>query len=245
MKSSKREGERARKLKSKYEKAELDDSEAKEAMSIALPYATDSCPYARRDLSKGLVKLFKSWSSRGNNVCLFKENFSAGALVQSATAVASVSLQFTLNLLGNLNSYIALFDQYRVQAVIVTATPTVFTNSGSPYTNYMPRLYSVLDYDDAALLTTINSAQQYDSCIVSPPCTSITRSIKPRIALAAYNGSVFTGYANVADQWIDLASPTIPHFGVKLVIEAGVASQPVLQVYELEVVMFFEMRNQR
>jgi hypothetical protein len=178
---------------------------------------------------------------------MFKENYTAGKLVQSATSAQFFTHYFQLFNLGNLNSYQTLFDQYRIKAAVITANPSItqVTAGTNPTITYLPRLYSVLDYDDSAPPSGINGLQQYDSCIVSPAGTSISRIIKPHVAIAAYGGSAFTSYANVEDQWIDIASNTVPHYGVKFGVEPGVIGQTLLQEFNFEVVLIFETRNQR
>jgi len=224
---------------------EIMEMDQDDAVATVLPYAKDSTPYARRDLSSTLTRRLMGWNTRGLQTCMFKENLSLGVLAQTATTSTGLALSFQLNSLGNVAAYTSLFDQYRIVAVAVTATPTILTGSGSPITTFLPRLYSAIDYDDTVTPTTINTLQQFDSCVVSPPCTAITRFLQPHIALAAYTGTVFTGFTNETLKWIDVASPTVPHYGIKFVVEGGSSGQTVVQIYEIEAVVFIECKSQR
>lgn len=246
MKKNNARSQKNNKVKAKFEQEELKHLQQDAAMQTVLPYAGDLTPYARKDLSSSLTRLLNSWNSRGTNVCLFKENIvvSPVYIAQQALTTNTGAILVTLSLAGNLSAYTALFDQYRIVAIVITLTPTINMNAIVATSVYMPRLYTCIDYDDATAPGSVNAIQQYDSCIVSPPFSAITRIIKPCMALAAYSGT-FSSYANVSDQWIDMASPSVQHYGMKYAVEPGTSGQTTLQGYETETVMFFECRNQR
>jgi len=42
------------------------------------------------------------------------------------------------------------------------------------------------------------------------------RVFRPRIAMAAYSGSVFTSFANMTNVWLDTASNSVQHYGLKV-----------------------------
>lgn len=232
------------KLQERFEREELRMAEQDEAMSVVLPYAKDTVPFARKDLSVPITRLLKSWTTRSTNVCLFKENYSYTSLGQTLTNSFS-ALSFQLGFLGNVSGYQVLFDQYRIRCVVVTITPAVTANLTTPSTNYLPRLFTVIDYDDDSLPPTLTAMQQYDTLMISPPCTSVTRIIAPRVATQLYGGVSTTGYEPKENAWIDMSNVSVPHYGLKIGIEPANSGQTVQQRYTIEACFFFECRSQR
>lgn len=171
-----------------------------------------------------------------------KSTTSLASIVQSSSVGSFLQINFTFaNSDPDSASYAAVFDQYRIVAAEVLLTPRITqANQVSPYpAGY---LYTVLDYDDSAALTSVQAAQNYSSCIVTPVTEPVRRCIKPRIAMAAYSGA-FTSFANVADQWIDAASTGVIHYGIKCAMDVGTAS--ALVTYDLEQTVVFQFRSQR
>jgi hypothetical protein len=135
------------------------------------------------------------------------------------------------------------FDQYRYKAVRVSIRPQqnavgLTTNS----TTTVVPLYCVIDYDDDAALGSIGAAEAYSNCVVLEPGQSLSRTFKPRIAMAAYSGA-FTSYANMEPQWIDAASNGVRHYGIKIYVPAATAGQTTLQSWDIVIESFIEMRQ--
>jgi len=165
-------------------------------------------------------------------------------LTQTATA-QFVAYSFQLSDLDNSADLSQLFDQYKIEAVGVSIRPVnnaigLFTNS----TTSMSDFYCVIDYDDNNALTSTAQARQYDNCMTLMPAESGYRMFKPRVAAALYQGG-FTGYGNLKDQWIDLASNSVNHYGIKIAIGGGTVGQTTLQVWELEFEYFVSFRSVR
>lgn len=134
--------------------------------------------------------------------------------VYSFTATNSVS-QFS--------SWSAVFDQYRFMEVEVWVTceaqPSVIFNGSQ-------NLYSVIDYDDASGLSTVAGALAYSNVIAAPLSNGQYRKFKPHIAVAAYSGA-FTSFKNEKAPWIDVASPNVQHYGLKVVSDVTAAAVPI------------------
>jgi len=79
-------------------------------------------------------------------------------------------------------------------------------------------LYSVIDYDDANALTTVAGALAYTNVIVTPMTNGHYRKWRPHIAVGAYSGA-FTSFKNEVSNWIDVASPGVQHYGLKVVAD--------------------------
>jgi hypothetical protein len=142
-----------------------------------------------------------------------------GTVTQSAIAATFGSQVFTLqSLCSDYSSLQSVFDQYKILKieVIFMANANAIAAATS-----MGELYTVLDYDDATALTSISAAQAYSNCIMSRPGQSNRRCFQPRVAVSAYAVSGFTQYKNEVAGWIDTASSTLQHYGLKYALDSG------------------------
>lgn len=155
---------------------------------------------------------------------------SRGWLTSSSVSDASNTLTVTLGNLAitNFSAIGGLFDQYRIDCVEAWLTPTVTAGIGQFTTS--PDLYTVLDYDDATSLTSVQVALGYANLIRSTPFEKQRRCFKPRVAYAVYSGA-FTSFANQQAGWIDVASSDVAHYGMKAICEAD--GGDVHQVWDL------------
>jgi len=87
----------------------------------------------------------------------------------------------------------------------------------------------VVDFDDGNLLSTNTDYLQYETfkerLLVMPSHVVKKVPLKPRIAAAAYAGGVFNSYMNTTG-WLDVASPSVEHYGVKV----GLAQTPTTTI---------------
>jgi hypothetical protein len=163
----------------------------------------------------------------------------------TVTASTAVGLNyiFTLADCDDYTNYTQLFDQYRIDAVRFILRPTAnAVGLVSPATVNVVPLYIAIDYDDANTPTSAAQIRAYDNCCILPPGESICRTFVPRMALDAYQGA-FTGFANVAPQWIDANSSGVQHYGIKIWVPAGAASQTTLQSWIVEREYFLSFRK--
>jgi len=163
-------------------------------------------------------------------------------IAATPTSVNPLSLNFSLSQTG-LNSS-GQWDQYKILAIRQTVVPDqnavgLFTNS----TTSFPPLYWVLDYDDSSNLGSVAAAEAYSNCVVLGAGESAERTFRPRIAVGAYTGSVFTGFVNMQDQWIDAASNTVLHYGSKFIVPGAVTSQTLLPSWQISTEYFVAFRK--
>jgi len=198
---------------------------------------------ATSDLTGPIIRELSKFSTTGTQIYKYRQFYGAVTTsVQLANANTYGSLQFNLAGLDNASAFETLFDQYRIDCVEVTFSPLITMNVTPGIV--FPRLYTVIDYDDYVAPTSLAYLRQYDSCIISPPGSGVVRTLCPASALAAYTGT-FTGYANRQRQWIDIASPTAQHYGIKFAIEAALTGQTVLQSYDIDIVTYISFKSVR
>jgi len=111
-------------------------------------------------------------------------------------------------------------------------------------TFYMPQLWVVADYDDSSAPSSLAVLQSYQNCQTSMSETQIIEFV-PHVAVAASGGGAFTSYANMKPQWIDAASTTVGHYGLKYGVDPGGSGQVNFQSWTVNTQMQLKFRNVR
>jgi len=169
-------------------------------------------------------------SNRKSQIFVIRRGYDAGTVTTANGAPATGVIAPTLSLFPDFTDFTNLFDAYRFECVRVTFTP-VQNNVLSASS----RLYTVIDYDDSNVLPSLTAAQEYDTLMVSTidNTSAVTRVFRPRFAMAAYSG-VFTSFAQSSrNQWLDVASATVPNYGLKWIVDPDNA---IKIVYKVDVV---------
>jgi len=132
------------------------------------------------------------------------------------------------NSISQFASWAAVFDQYMIREIEVWVTAATSGGSAINYGN--ENLYSVNDYDDGNALTSINAVLAYENVIVTPMSNGHYRKWRPHIATAAYSG-VFTSFKNEVSTWIDVASPGVQHYGLKLAADVTSTNSIAIKMF--------------
>lgn len=157
----------------------------------------------------------------------------------SSTSVpVTGAIYFALSQLDQAASFTAIFDQWRIRKVTLTARPRV-TQAVDIATSIGAMIYEVVDYDDATPLTTIGDARQFQTCREHGPYEAFTRVFRPHAAVGAYAGATFNGYSNVSNQWFDTASPAVQHYGFKSIV----AGTTKVQTWDFAFKIDYEFKN--
>lgn len=167
-------------------------------------------------------------------------NFSAAQCTYSATTgILTVGTNinqpewdlaacFSLNDIPNVAEFTNLFDQYKLNAVMFQIKMTnVPENINAPngnsvnYGNFYPTLWYAPDHDDNNTRT-IAQLKEYDRARHKTlrPNKEINILLRPSTLQGVYNNSTIFGYAcNFKKPWLDMAYPSMPHFGLKFAID--------------------------
>jgi hypothetical protein len=191
-----------------------------------------------------MYKRLAPFNTIGNQTFFWRSTTDVSAIAQTALSDAAGTYNFQLGNCPGYADFAATFDMYRLRAAAIMFSPMITTNTSAATAVYLPRLFTCLDYDDANTVTRAQ-IQQYDTCVVSPPGSGIVRVLDPHMAVAAYAAGAFTSFANMENEWIDMASAAVQHYGVKYVVEGGATGQTVLQTYTITVTMFWEFKATR
>jgi len=124
--------------------------------------------------------------------------------------------QFTLNMFSNAAEYTALFDQYRIDEIEVwiESSEVMSATVGSA------AFHTAIDLDDANVPTAISQVSGKQNALTSLVGTGHYHKFQPHMAVAVYSGT-FTSFGNEPAGWIDVASPTVAHYGLKLATAAA------------------------
>ncbi len=206
----------------------------------------DRGPDARGDIPKRRECSIETLSirpPRTTQQCTFHHVTEATDLVCSNAAAVTAQYNFQLSSLDIASAVGAVWDQYRIEAIRFSILPDNNANPIEPHGNTtLVQLYCVIDYDDSSALGSANAAKRYDNCAVVEPAESLCRTFQPRVATATYSGA-FTSFANEGPLWIDMASQSVQHYGVKVYIPACTAAQTNVQSWKVEIEYWVSYRS--
>lgn len=163
--------------------------------------------------------------------------------VAGAPQASYGSFSFTLGQLDISAALSTLYDQYRILGVDITFKPQYNVDQANTVNSFLGELLTVIDYDDATVPSSITTLRAYESVVVSNTMTKQHRRFVPKMALAAYSGSLFNAFANQSGQWLDLASSSIPHYGIKWALTGSPSTN--ITAYSVEWYVMLELKSIR
>jgi len=172
-----------------------------------------------------------------SNHCCIRQVVNSTVTATVATAVTT-TYYFSLN--QTYTAMTSVFDRYMIEAIRFSISPqqNAIGGLGAGLTD----LYCVIDYDDANALT-LATSQSSINVIKLSPGESLQRTFKPALAVSLYNSS-FTGFGSRTDQWVDSASTSVQHYGVKLYIPpTNNIGQTNFQIWDVQAEYFVRFKN--
>jgi len=156
-------------------------------------------------------------SREDNKIFTFIQSSGQGTVLTSSVSVPVFQAKsWTTADIFQFSSFAAVFDQYRIDDIEVWLEPSGIGLTVG-YTGNV-KIFSVVDYDDANVPSSVSALQQYTNCTSARLTDGHYHPFKPHIAVAVYNGS-FAGFANKKADWIDVASTSVQHYGFKFGID--------------------------
>lgn len=135
----------------------------------------------------------------------------APALLTKTATDPSVLLTFAFGDMPGYTDFTSLYDMYRLTRVDVKFT-AIFNSA------LTSKLFVTSDYDGGAVLSLSQMAEhRHVERMLSLDHPEFVFSVRPRLAtsLLAGTGVVSSG---VTTNWVDLATPTVVHYGVQYVV---------------------------
>jgi len=161
------------------------------------------------------------------------KTYQPAQIVTSTTGNTFRSYAFSISNLSDVVEMASVFDQYRITQVDCKFIPNITEALSS--TPVAGTVASVIDFDDANVFTSLTDPLDYSSLSMWKPLETIQLTFKPRMAMGAYGSSVFGSFANVAPQWIDAASATVEHYGLKLAFGSTTTAITYSPIFRLHV----------
>jgi len=143
-----------------------------------------------------------------------RRTFISGAFTQT-NAETFGGIVGQLSFVNDAAGLIAVFDCYRIVGMEVQFKCTI----GEQMTAESGSLTSVLDFDDAVALGSLAAALDYSSAITTKVRENQRRCFVPRVAPAIFQSGAFSGYGTSLGVWLNTASSTIQHYGVKWALD--------------------------
>jgi len=176
---------------------------------------------------------------RRNKVYTFTRAYTGTAVTVTTGLDTILSYVPTLNQFPDSAEFTTLFDSYRIGIVRIAFSP--FATQAGPV---LANVHTVIDYDDSTGVS-LTSAQEYSTYQVNRGYSTFMRVFQPRAANAAYSG-VFTSFSQMPPStWVDVASPNVNYYGLKLIIPASTFAGGPLTIYEVNIQAILQFKNTR
>lgn len=204
----------------------------------------------RRTFRKRRSRKMVMYKRPRQQIFSFKRSVDASNWSLDATSqVFYKGFAFSLSDVPNVTEFTSLFDQYRILAVKVTFYPE-FTQFQPPATTGWPasEFYSVIDYDDAGLPTSLDELNQFSTVKRQYFSRPITRYFKPQIICKGVLTSTSTndGYFLVGrKRWLDMATPQISYLGLKCAISFNSGVARPASIVRVRYIYYFQCKNVR
>jgi len=183
---------------------------------------------------------FINTQKKDNKIYEFVQLTNFGTVITTSNvATVGYARAWMLSDLVQASSFTAIFDQYRLAKCEVWFTPESGSNL-TPVANIKGSMYSAVDYDDDTSTNLPATLQQKENCISAPFQNGHHWIYVPHVAMAAYSGA-FSSFANVSAPWIDVASASVKHYGIKAVVDATTNAGDIL--VQIQARFTFQFRN--
>lgn len=154
--------------------------------------------------------------------------FTAAQTLDCTGTEQPLSFEFMFNQMYTYSEFTSLFDKYRLDKAVVyiqminNPDGSMNTNVSNTYNaqNWYPKLWYISDHDDSNTTTIAAIKERVGvKCCVLKPNVVKKITVKPACAVQIYKTSVAAGYGPRWGQFIDMANPDVPHYGLKTVVD--------------------------
>lgn len=173
----------------------------------------------------------------------FKQSMLFADYVSDTTNSVGIVYKFKMGMMPQFASIQQLFDQVCVTYLKWKFVPASIINSNpSPGVYTIYGLYTVVDYNDDANLSSISDALSYSTCRQALPGRYIARGYKPSISMASIGGAGAISASVVKfNQWINTSSDPY-YYGLKCILPACPGA-PALVRYDVSLTVWYKCRS--
>lgn len=191
----------------------------------------------------------------------FKRTFRVTDLIASYNATTGITTPISAGISVNLaqlpgsSEFTTLYDQYKIKGAAFKIQPLLTEGiasvlSGSTNVWGFPKLSTVIDFDDVANPATEDVMLQYGSLKQTGAFKEHKRFFKPKVRLASLDtGGAIAATTPNANMWLDVANPSVPHYGLKIYHPGPIASgTPLVSSsisYSVYCTLYFCCKNTR
>lgn len=191
------------------------------AISYKRKRTTASRSARRKRTRASAVKLARTVNTR-NELYHFTRWGATSAINGNAAYLPySTGFAYNLNQLAGVADFTGLFDRYQITYVKHYFTLSVDVSAQSATTAVYPQLFYVRDYDDNSPLITMDEMRQHGKCrrVTLMPGKTVSIGLRPAILAMMYATAITTSYCPKWNQWVDMATPQVPYYGLKVMID--------------------------
>jgi len=197
--------------------------------------------------TRALVKRIKRGLRRPSLNCHSFRRWGTVERYDCTGSATNGAMVFSLSDMPGVAEFEALYDRYMLTCVVVrfrivnnpdaayplNLSSTVFTSNG---TNWFPRLFYCPDYDDnnAETLSALRERAKTKMKVLKPN-SYFKAVIKPACTVQTYYTTVSAGYAPKWKQWIDMSQSSVPHYGLKWVLDTSGVDPSDTYPFKLEI----------
>lgn len=142
-----------------------------------------------------------------------------GGITSTSTSTIYGASSFNLTQVPGYTDFTNLYDFYKLKAVKISFIPWGNIFNGDSGTEYFLRMYTVIDYNDVTIPSSISELQQYKSCKWSPNNKIHKRYFKPKTIIDSYNELALT---LDKQPWVPTSNTGNSYYGIKWAIENAV-----------------------
>lgn len=172
-------------------------------------------------------------------------NYSLAAINTSSTGGGSTNAN-----LPNSAEFQALFDQYRINKVVLKIYFSNNTSTTASSTSFLPTMYVCNDNDNSVAPSTLGELQQRpESKLWQLGTNGNTNNIRtitvyPNAVQAQYTGTAFTSFGDTPRKnWLDCAYPAIPMYGTKIWWDTDNTSNQAIGFLTIVADIYYDFRG--
>uniref|UniRef100_UPI004047F021 hypothetical protein n=1 Tax=Orrella sp. TaxID=1921583 RepID=UPI004047F021 len=162
------------------------------------------------------------------------------------------AIRFSLADCLNHTNFTNMFDQYRINTVVVKFIPHMTEMVNKPYDDTttptsggtIPNLCVAVDRDDATVPASYNELKARSKSRIVPATKPLTFKLRPSRLIATYDAGAANAYTvDVSKRWINSSSPNLNHFGLKYALEDS--SPANAYIYEVEIMYYLSFKDRK
>lgn len=184
-------------------------------------------PMRRRRITRRKIYRRRRVVKNLGNVHHFKRTL-IGTSINTATSTTFGAYAFSLAQLPDYTEFTNLYDQFRINKVLVKLVPNV-NSAEAGATQRLPQVHSVLDYNDSTAPTTLDELVQYNNYRMTMGSRIHTRKLTPAFLDNVFETSSVTRGSNPNfKKWLSTSNATaIPHHGMKWAIGSTASASAI------------------